>query len=136
VKLNNTLQEGWHATPDSTEQWSHCGVAPLYITYQGLVGLRPLAPGCTRVEIRPQLADLEELDVIAHLVPGPVRFTAQGRSGGRFVAVELPPNCEGEAVLRGEESVELTPLAGEAPPGHRRYRLPAGSRSVFALKFS
>src|SRR5690606_3566560 len=33
VRLNNTLQEDWQVTPDSGAQWSHCGVAPLYILH-------------------------------------------------------------------------------------------------------
>ena len=35
-------------------------MAPLYIAYQGLAGIRPLAPGFKRLEIRPQLVDLEQ----------------------------------------------------------------------------
>jgi len=70
VKLNNTLQEGWKTRSDTGHQWSHCAVAPLYVTYQSLAGIRPLEPGFKRVELRPQLADLEELEFIAHTVRG------------------------------------------------------------------
>ena len=45
VRLNNTLQEDWKAVPDSGQQWSHCAVAPLYVLYMSLLGLRPLEPG-------------------------------------------------------------------------------------------
>src|ERR1035437_9429861 len=63
VRENNTLQEDWHARHDSDDQWSHCAVAPLYIAYQGLMGLMPLEPGFKRYELRPQLVDLEDLDL-------------------------------------------------------------------------
>ena len=43
VKLNNTLQENWHAG-----RWSHCPVAPLYVTYMSLAGIKPLEPGLRR----------------------------------------------------------------------------------------
>jgi len=33
VILNNTLQEDWSAPPDSTAQWSHCAVTPLYVLF-------------------------------------------------------------------------------------------------------
>ena len=56
VKQNNTLQEDWQVQPDTGQQWSHCPVVPLYIAYQGLMGLKPLEPGFKRFELRPRLA--------------------------------------------------------------------------------
>ena len=52
-------------------QWSHCAVVPLYVLYMSIAGIRPLSPGFSRFEIRPQLADLEQLDLVAHTVRGP-----------------------------------------------------------------
>ena len=40
VKQNNTLQEFWTVRSDSTDQWSHCAVAPLFVLFEDLVGLR------------------------------------------------------------------------------------------------
>jgi len=136
VRLNNTLQEGWTARPDSGDQWSHCGVAPLYVTYHCLVGFRPLAPGCSRVEIRPQLADLESLDVVACTVRGPIRFTARGRMGDREIALQLPPTCEAEVVLPSGESTQLARIGGPVPTGHARYVLPAGGSATLHLRLS
>ena len=49
VILNNTLQEDWHAPPDSTAQWSHCAVAPLYVLFMDIAGhpahRSPVFPG-------------------------------------------------------------------------------------------
>jgi hypothetical protein len=125
VKQNNTIQEGWGAKPDSSSQWSHCAVAPLYIAYQGLAGIRPLAPGFTRVELRPQLADLGQLELVAQTVIGPLHFRAQGKLGERNVSIKLPPNCEGEIVLPEKERTDLAPLDAAAPKGCRRYKLKA-----------
>ncbi len=99
VKLNNTLQEGWKIRPDTGQQWSHCAVAPLYVAYEGLAGLRPLEPGFKRVEIRPQLGGLTDLELIAHTVRGPIHFHAVGPAGARELNLELPPDCEGEVIL-------------------------------------
>src|SRR5208283_1831111 len=134
VRLNNTLQEGWTARPDSGDQWSHCAVAPLYVVYHCLMGLRPLVPGCSRVEIRPQLADLESLDVVAHTVRGPIRFTARGGPGDRELSLQLPPTCEAEIVLPSAESTRLARTGGPAPAGHARYRLPAGGGTTLHLR--
>ena len=136
VRLNNTLQEGWKTRPDSGAQWSHCAVAPLYIAYQGLAGIRPLAPGFKRVELRPQPADLDELELIAHTVQGPLRFSMSGKMGARELTVELPANCEGELILRREEQVTLERATDAAPSGHLRYQIPAGKSVTLKLSFT
>jgi alpha-L-rhamnosidase len=136
VKENNTLQEGWKTRPDGGYQWSHCAVAPLYIAHQGLAGIRPLLPGYQRVEVRPQLADLEHLELVTYTPRGPLHFSSKGRLGNREIAIELPPGTQGELVVSREENMSLQPATGEAPAGHLRYILPAGRRTELRLQFS
>ena len=125
VKLNNTLQEDWSAQPDSGQQWSHCAVVPLYIAMQGLAGIRPLTPGFGRAELRPQLADLDTLELTAHTVRGPLHFAARGVMGNRELTLEPPPGCQAELVLRRQETVDLPRAGGDVPADHLRYSLPA-----------
>ena len=127
---NNTLQENWQAHHDSHEQWSHCAVVPLYLAFHGLAGLRPLVPAFKRVELRPQLADLADLELTAHTVQGPIQVSARGAIGRREITVSLPSGCAGEIILRREESVTLDRAAGPAPARHLRYKLPAGRSTV------
>ncbi len=136
VKLNNTLQEDWQARPDSGQQWSHCAVVPLYLACHGLAGIRPLAPGFARTEIRPQLADLPDLDLTVQTVRGPIAFRATGRLGDRALALRLPLGCEGELVLRREEQVALAPSSGVAPVGSLRYRVPSAQDITLKLQFT
>ncbi|MDD8015203.1 MAG: alpha-L-rhamnosidase N-terminal domain-containing protein [Acidobacteriota bacterium] len=134
VKLNNTLQEDWKVQPDSGQQWSHCPVVPLYTAYMALAGIRPLTPGFESAEIRPQPADLEDLDLTAWTVKGPLHFHCSGRRGNRLMTLELPPGCRGELVLREEETVGLPRAEGPAAAGWRRYLLPAG-RTALRIKY-
>ncbi len=127
VKENNTLQEDWQAPPDSGSQWSHCAVVPLYITYQGLLGLKPLEPGFKRFELRPQLADLPDLEVTAFPVIGQVSLHSSGKPGAREVVLHLPQAGRGELVLPQAEAVDLPPASGPVPTGCRRFQLPSGS---------
>jgi alpha-L-rhamnosidase len=136
VKLNNTLQEDWQVKPDSGAQWSHCAVVPLYIAYMGLVGIRPLEPGFRRVEVRPQLADLEELELTAFTARGPIHFLSKGKLGKRELTLEMPQDCEGELVLSEKETVGLTPLPRQAPTGPRRYALPPGEEITLELSYT
>ena len=134
VKLNNTLQEDWQAQPDSGAQWSHCAVVPLYIAFHGLLGLRPLEPGFKRYELRPQLGDLEDLDLTAFTVQGPVSMRSRGKLGERDVVLQLPPGGQGELVLPQDEVIDLPTSAGPAPAGHRRFRLAPGGTVTLRLK--
>jgi hypothetical protein len=134
VKLNNTLQEDWAATPDSGQEWSHCPVAPLYIAYQVLMGLKPLEPGFKRYELRPQLGDLADLELTAFTVQGPVSLRSRGKVGEREVVLQLPSSGQGELVLPKDEIVELPEISTPAPVGNRRYHLPTGGIITLHLK--
>ena len=101
--------------PTPAQQWSHCPVVPLYIAYHGLMGLKPLSPGFTRYELRPQLADLKRLELTAHTVRGPITLQAQGVLGDREVTIDLPPQAQGEIVLPQGEAVELARAAAGRP---------------------
>jgi len=136
VKLNNTIQEDWQARPDSGQQWSHCAVVPLYIAYMGLAGIRPLEPGFRRVEIRPQPADLSQLELVARTVRGPLTFKSLGNRGNRDLSLELPDGCEGELVLDERETIGLNPVLKQAPAGPRRYLLPPGQETRLKLEFT
>ena len=124
VRLNNTLQEDWHVEPDSTFEWSHCCVVPLYVSYMSLAGIRPLDPGFARCEIRPQLADLDFLELTAFTVKGPLAFRGRGKLGNREVTVSLPDGCAGELLVPREETLDLEPLPSAGSGGLRRYKLP------------
>ncbi len=126
VKENNTLQEDWQAVHDSGQQWSHCAVVPLYIAFEGLMGLKPLAPGFERYELRPQPADLRELELMAFTVRGSIAMRCQGDPGQRQLTLELPSGARGELLLPANESPDLPPVVGTAPPGLSRFSLPAG----------
>ncbi len=136
VQLNNTLQENWHAPADAGAQWSHCPVAPLYVFYMSLAGIRPLEPGFARCEIRPQLGDLEEVQLTAHTVKGPIRFESKGAKGDRRLKITLPENCEGELLVPAEEKTDLDLLGpGVQLPDRRRYRLPEDATSEVNLRY-
>jgi alpha-L-rhamnosidase len=134
VRLNNTLQENWHADPDSDDQWSHCGVVPLYLAFHGLMGLRPISPAFRTCELRPQLADLNDIELTAYTAQGPVSMRAQGKLGDREVVFILPSGAQGELVLPEEESVDLIVMDAPAPPGHRRFKLPSGRAVALRLR--
>jgi hypothetical protein len=126
VLLNNTLQEDWKTVPDACSEWSHCPLAPIYVLYQDIVGLRPLAPGFARLQLRPQLSDLADLEVTAHTPRGPVQFRAKRVGNVHEVEVRLPKECEAELVLPAGVQAAFPSLGPAGLPGVSRYRLPPG----------
>ena len=128
------MQEDWQAPPDSGAQWSHCAVVPLYIAFHGLLGLKALEPGFKRFQLRPQLGDLEDLDLTAFTVQGSVGLRSRGKLGDREVVFQLPPGGQGELVLPQDEAIDLPAAAGPVPAGHRRFKLTAGSTVTLRLK--
>jgi hypothetical protein len=137
VILNNTLQEDWKALPDTGSEWSHCPVVPLYVTTMTLAGIKPLVPGFKRCEIRPQLADLDLLELTVRSVQGPIEFRSRGKLGVRELTLKLPTGCDGELVVDRRETLTLQPVAGSATPqGLARYHLPAGETTAVRLAFT
>jgi hypothetical protein len=94
VKENNTLSEFWDPKPGTTNEWSHCPVAPLYVLFQEVVGLRATAPGFAKALLKPQLGDLASLDVTAHLPQGPLTFAASRTADGHDVKLTVPQGVE------------------------------------------
>ncbi|MDR3676880.1 MAG: alpha-L-rhamnosidase N-terminal domain-containing protein [Acidobacteriota bacterium] len=137
VLLNNTLQEDWHAKPDSGSEWSHTPVIPLYVTTMSLAGIKPLVPGFKRCEIRPQMADLDLLELTVHSVQGPIEFSGRGKIGSRELTIRMPSGCVGELVVDQREVLALRPIAGSSTSnGLARYHLAAGQSTSVHLKFT
>jgi len=97
-----------------------------FAAYMSLAGIQPLAPGFRRCQIRPQLADLESLELVAQTVRGALTFKAAGRKGKRELHLVLPPGCEAELLVPQQETLELPSVPGQAPFELRRYRLQPG----------
>ena len=136
VRLNNTLQEFWEVEPDSTSQWSHCAVIPLYVLYMSLAGLNPLEAGFRKYEIVPQFADLPSLRFTAHTPGGPIAIRTDGVFGDRTIEVDTPSALAGEIVLPVGEDVPLKRLRGTRPLGRVAYKLPPGERITLRLKIT
>jgi hypothetical protein len=131
VTLNNTLQENWTVRSDSTAQWSHSALAPLYVLFMDIAGIRATAPGFTRCQIRPQLGNLGQLSLTAQTVLGPIPFAAHAERDGHEIHVSLPAGCEGEILVPPSSSVPLRELTPLHPHGLKRYRLEPGQTATF-----
>jgi len=131
VLKNNTIPERWDARPDSTDQWSHCAVAPLTLLYREVAGIRPAAPGFAKAEVRPQLGDLKELELVCHTPRGPITFRAEAQEEGHRAFVTLPAECPGELVLPLTEGRGVALTDADRALGLERFALPKGETTEF-----
>ena len=131
VLMNNTTPERWDVRPDSTDQWSHCAVGPLTLLYRNVAGIRPAAPGFAKAEIRPQLGDLKELELVCHTPRGPITFRAEAQEEGHRAFVTLPAECPGELVLPLTEGRGVALTDADRALGLERFALPKGETTEF-----
>jgi alpha-L-rhamnosidase len=90
VKENNTIQENWVSKKDSQSQFSHSGIAPFFAAYMCFAGIEVLEPGAKLVRVKPQMADLEKLELTYHTGIGPLKFYAEGIKGKRKLSLDIP----------------------------------------------
>lgn len=120
VPLNNSIQEHWQVAPDSNSQWSHAGIAPLYVLPMSIAGINPLVPGGSLLEVRPRLADLEALSLTYHSGVGPVEFEVEGKMGDRRLRLSLPAGMVVELVVDAREVLELPRIGVEGKVARHR----------------
>lgn len=134
VTLNNTIQEFWNTSPDSGDQWSHCAVAPLYVFYNDIAGIRATAPGFAACQIRPQLADIDSLTLTCYTVRGPITFTAERVPEGLAMKIEVPQDCVAELLLPQDQSAALPEQSENSPLGLKRFQLQSGRENSFMIR--
>jgi hypothetical protein len=126
VVENNTIQEAWDAQPDSTSEWSHCALSPIFVLMMDIAGIRPTAPGFTRYQVRPQPGDLGRLELTAYAPTGRFEFKSEPMPGGQKVALTVPSLGEGELLLPPGSQTDLESLTPDHPLGLKRFRLRPG----------
>jgi hypothetical protein len=83
--------EAWNMEAKPNLDWNHAwGTPPLNIIARFVLGVKPLAPGFAKVEVRPQTGDLEYVRGTVPTVKGPV--TVEVKNGN--VKVDVPPSIE------------------------------------------
>jgi hypothetical protein len=96
-----------------------------------VAGIRPGAPGFAKAEIRPQLGDLKELELVCHTPRGPIAFRATAQEEGHRATVTLPAGCPGELVLPLTEGRGVALTAADRALDLERFALPAGQTTEF-----
>lgn len=96
---NNTFSEKWEMKPLEAA-WCQCAVAPVYILYGEVLGIKPVEPGFGKYIIKPQIHDLEKVYGSVKTPNGNIVLNIEQKSDCIF-DVWLPEGLEAVMVLPG-----------------------------------
>jgi len=134
IHKNNTMQEAWRALPDSSSQWSHAAIAPLFILYSELAGIQPTRSAYAEFKIEPRPGNLALLELSNHTPAGPIEFKIEGKLGKRALFLNIPNGIQGELVLDKKEQIKLPELKDSSSKKH--YLLKGGDKINLKLKYT
>ena len=101
-----------------------------------IAGIRPVAPGFAKAEIRPQLGDLADLELTTHTPRGPIVFRAEAQEGAPRVgdAARRVPGGAGASPVTEGKGVAVTDA--DRALGLERSRSPPAQTTEFDVPAS
>lgn len=101
--------EAWDNKYKPNQDWNHAwGGAPANIIPRCLMGIEPLEPGCKKIRIRPQIADLTFAEIKTPTIRGDVQLRVEQAPGFWQAWITLPAGMTAELHLpaRNKEQVQ------------------------------
>ena len=100
--------EAWGQKYKPNQDWNHAwGAAPASAIPHRLMGVRPLEPGGTLVEFRPQPGRLEFAEALVPMKPGGVKCSFRRGGNGKYTySITVPEGMRARIVLPGRKPVE------------------------------
>lgn len=103
----NMIQEGstvtleaWGEEYKSNLDWNHAwGAAPANIIPRRLMGVTPLLPGFEKIQIKPQVGDLEFASLTMPTVRGPVSVSVEQLTAYNRYIIEIPANTTADVYI-------------------------------------
>jgi len=106
IRMGSTIAtEAWNDQMKDNMDWNHAwGASPANIITRRLMGIRPIEPGFSRVEIRPQVASLSQASIKSPTPRGPILVDIREvGKGARELSVTIPPNMTAEIYVPGRD---------------------------------
>jgi alpha-L-rhamnosidase len=123
IRVGSTITlEAWDNKFKPNQDWNHAwGAAPANIIPRKLMGIEPVAAGFAEVLIMPQTGDLEEAEILAPTIRGPISLKISNKKV-YTLKVKLPANMRGQVYLpklAGKTLITLNgkPISAKPVPG-------------------
>lgn len=100
LRVGSTItMEAWDDRYKPNQDWNHAwGAAPANIIPRQLVGVKPLTPGCAKLQIKPQIANLKEVEAIVPSIRGPIEIKIV-QDNTYQLQVRIPANVYADVYL-------------------------------------
>ncbi len=102
IRVGSTISlEAWDNKYKPNQDWNHAwGAAPANIIPRKLMGIEPLEPGFSKIQIKPQPASLEHAEIKCPTIRGDVLVSFQNKPQQSFLLnVTIPANTTAEVYL-------------------------------------
>ncbi|MCQ2249473.1 MAG: alpha-L-rhamnosidase [Bacteroidales bacterium] len=122
IRMGSTITtEAWNDEVKDNMDWNHAwGASPANIITRRLMGIRPLEPGFSRVEIRPQTSSLSHAHIKSPTPRGPVTVDVSSvGKNEKMLTVTIPPNMTAEIYVPGQDSDSGPEVVGS---GHYKFK--------------
>ena len=98
LKIGSTVTlEAWDIQFKNNLDWNHAwGAAPANIIPRRLMGIEPIAPGWSKIRVKPQIGSLEWADIKVPTIRGEVLASVKQQVGRYSLDVDIPAGCEAE----------------------------------------
>lgn len=106
---SSITMEAWGNDYKGNQDWSHIwGASPGNVIMRDLVGVKPVEPGWSKFQIKPQLGGLEWVKAKVPTIKGPV--IVDYRQGARtfVMKVNIPGNTEAVVILSRKKKDKVT----------------------------
>lgn len=101
--------EAWDIKYKNNLDWNHAwGAAPANIIPRHLVGVQPLEPGFSKIQIKPQIGDLEFVDAQVPTIRGSVLVSVQQDEARYALNITIPGNTTAKVYLPIRDDSRIT----------------------------
>lgn len=133
IRAGSTItMEAWDMKYKPNADWNHAwGAAPANIIVRHLWGIRPLAPGFARAEIKPQPGNLLYSDIIAPTIRGQIKasYRKQKKGTGKYL-IEIPEDISAEFVFLPGRFRKITVNGKSHKSANNRISLETGNNTL------
>ncbi len=117
LRVGSTISlEAWDDRYKPNQDWNHAwGAAPANIIPRHVVGVEPLEPGFAKLRIKPQIANLQEVEALVPTIRGTVEVKIEQNESYQLqikipanvqAEVYIPVNTDGDIITVDDQSVQ------------------------------
>ena len=113
IRVGSTISlEAWDDRYKPNQDWNHAwGAAPANIIPRKLVGVEPIEPGCGKIRIKPQLANLKDVEAIVPTIRGTIEIKIS-QLDNFLLEANIPGNVRADVYIPALSNEDVVTIEG------------------------